>query len=55
MAVPSMIGGSKMKYMYNKDGARLFQWGEEIPSDYVDCPTKVGKVVKKAPVKKKAK
>lgn len=44
-----------MKYMYNEQGARLFQWGEEVPEGYVDCPTKVGVKPKKAPVKKKAK
>lgn len=27
--------------MYSKDGARLFQDGEDVPSGYEDCPTKV--------------
>lgn len=41
--------------MYNKDGARLFQSGETIPSGYVDCPSKVNETPKeevKKPVKK---
>lgn len=45
------------KWMYNKDGAKLFQDDDKIPSDYVDSPDKVKgepKPVKK-PVKKKAK
>lgn len=29
------------KWMYNKDGGRLFEDQEAIPDDYVDCPTKV--------------
>lgn len=27
--------------MYNKDGGRLFQDGEEVPKGYVDSPAKV--------------
>lgn len=29
------------KWMYNKNGAKLFKDGEEVPKDYVDCPNKV--------------
>lgn len=39
------------KWMYNKDGGKLFQDEEKIPSGYVDCPSKV-KVKKETPKKK---
>ena len=29
------------KFMYDKNGAKLFKDGEEVPAGYVDCPTKV--------------
>lgn len=44
--------------MYNKEGAKLFQDNETIPSDYVDCPTKVDTqkaVLEQKPVTKKVK
>lgn len=43
------------KWMYNKDGAKLFNEGTEIPSDYVDCPEKVGKEEPKKKTVKKVK
>ena len=42
------------KFMYNKDGAKIFKEGEKIPAGYVDSPAKVGKE-KPVKVEKKVK
>lgn len=34
--------------MYNKDGAKLFDNIDDVPQDYVDCPSKV-KLTEEAP------
>ena len=39
-------------YMYNKDGAKLFNDNETAPSGYFDCPTKAAAATEKPTVKK---
>ena len=31
------------RWMYNEDGGKIFEEGEDIPKGYVDCPSKVEK------------
>lgn len=39
-------------YMYNKDGAKLFQDNETAPSGYFDCPAKAAADAEKPAIKK---
>ena len=41
-------------WLYNKDGAKLFNDAKDAPDGYVDCPTKV-KTGDKTPIKKAVK